>query len=340
VTLRVALIGAGTVADLHAGALTATAGVQLVGVYDANRSVTEKRAAAWDVPPFESRDAMLAEPGIDAVYVLTPAVDHVATATACVQAGKHVLIEKPVATDPEQIRALARAARQHGVHAVPGHNYLHLAEARRLVSDAQSGRLGDIRALFVNYAIAHPESLAAHYGDLIEELFVHHLYLAHAVLGAPSQVTAGRLKPAWTALPTSDQAWITLTYHNGDAADPRPAASAHLFASFAVDDLGVDPQTFAVKALGTQGTSGFSWRASTRRASGDFSVDLPLYEETYLAQTEAFRDVVTGRGREMSTLEDAAAVADVVRAADESATAQRTVTLQSDAAVADQPTVP
>ncbi len=73
------------------------------------------------------------------------------------------------------------------------------------------------------------------------------------------------------------------------------------------------PQTLAVKAFGTEGTSGFSRRSCTSRSTaGGYSVGLPLYEETYEHEVRAFRDIVRGDDEPVSDLDAAADAAEIL----------------------------
>lgn len=304
--LRIGFLGAGTVARLHADAIDQTPGVTLTTVYDLKPDRAAELAADHGAVTAPDPAALLAG-DVDAVYVLTPTASHLELAHQCLDHGKPVLVEKPVADDPAAIRELAEHAERAGLAAVPGHNYLHLPECGRLVRHARQGRLGRVRALFVTYAIAHPEWLAAQYGGVFGEVMVHHAYLALAVLGPPDRVHGGTCVPGWDELTSDDQAWMTWEYDNGSV--------AQLFASFAVDDLSSDPVTFAVKALGTTGSTTVSWRgAATAPDDGPFRYGMPLYEETYQHECAAFRDTVRAGAAPLSTLTDAAHVATILGA--------------------------
>jgi predicted dehydrogenase len=302
--VRVGFLGAGTVAWLHASAIAGTPGMELAAVYDPRNDRATALAAAYAAEPLASDRHLAGHDGVDAVFVLTPTSAHVTAARQCIDAGKHVLIEKPVAEDPAAIRDLAAHARRKDRIAVPGHNYLHLPECARLVRQVRTGGLGRIRALFITYTIAHPEELAAQYDGVLAEVMVHHSYLGLAVLGRPDRVHGGACPPGWTRLTTDDQAWMTWEYSSG--------VLAQMFASFAVDDLSDTPVTFAVKALGTRGTATVNWRSASTADDGPFRVGMPLYEETYRNQCAAFRDVISGAAQPVSTLDDAAEVAGII----------------------------
>jgi predicted dehydrogenase len=304
--VRVGFLGAGTVARLHAAAIAETPGIELAAVYDPRMERAEALAVAYGAEPVPAGRALIGHDRVDAVFVLTPTHAHVTSARECVDAGKHVLVEKPVDDDPAVIRDLDARARRVGRVVVPGHNYLHLPECTRLVRQARDGRLGRVRALFITYTIAHPEELAAQYGGVLAEVMVHHAYLGLAILGRPDRVHGGACPPGWATLATDDQAWMTWEYSSG--------ALAQMFASFAVDDMSDTPATLAVKALGTKGSSALNWRSTSTAGDGPFQVGMPLYEETYRNQCAAFRDAIRLGTAPLSTLDEAAEAARIISA--------------------------
>ncbi len=303
-SLRVGFLGAGTVARLHAAAIEQTPGVDLVGIADPNWSQAAELAAVHGVMGVADGESLIERADIDAIFILTPTAAHADLAHRCLDAGKHVLIEKPVAENPEAIKKIVAHAERVGRLAIPGHNYLYLPECTRLLRLIRAGKLGTVRALFITYAIAHPEDLAAHYGGVMDEILIHHAYLALAVLGAPDSVQGGRAATGWDNLATDDQAWMTWEYESG--------AIAQLFGTFAVDDLSSDPVNFGIKVLGTDGSAAINWRAVSTSDGGPFRVGMPLYEETYLHECAAFRDAVRGESAPLSTLDDAARIARMI----------------------------
>ena len=303
-TLGIGLVGAGAVAELHARALAQTSGVTLRAVTDRDEGRASDLASRAGAAARLTLTDLLDDPAVDAVYVLTPAESHVGIARHCLHAGKHVLIEKPVAPTPEEVETVDREARSAGLVAFPGHNYLYLPECARVIRQARQGLLGAVRYVSVTYAIRHPEALAAHYGSVLDEVMVHHAAITLALCGRPDAVHGGVSTPAWQKLRTDDQAWMAWEYSSG--------CTALMFASFAVDDTSADPVTFSVKVLGTEGSAAMSWRSLTG-TGGPFAVGLPLYEETYVHEAAAFRDAVTEGRSPLSNLNDAAEIARLLR---------------------------
>ena len=237
-----AFAGAGVVAELHHRALVANGEARLVGLFDPDHNLAAARSREWDVPSYADLSELVNAPGTDAVFVLSPSQTHEEVAVLALAAGKHVLIEKPVASTAAGCASLNNIAQESGLVCMPGHNYAYQPEFRRLLGLAQRGELGDIRAMWVIYALKHEEELAARYSGVLQEVMVHHAYLTYAILGRPTRVFAGRARPAWKTISSDDQAWMVWEY--------EPRAVAQLFASFAIDDDTSDPWTFVVKVPG------------------------------------------------------------------------------------------
>ena len=204
--IRLAVIGAGAAGDHHLRAAARVRGVDVVGVCDSDRGLRESGAASVGASAYEDSDAVFSDRAVDAVIIATPASTHLGLAAAALRAGKHVLIEKPVSDDAAAIRRIAARAQALGLVAMPGHNYVYLPEARRMVEAVRRGELGAPRAAFMTYAISHAESLAALYGPVLSEVMVHHAYLAYACFGRPTSMVAGQSRPGWSELATSDRA--------------------------------------------------------------------------------------------------------------------------------------
>lgn len=304
----VCFAGAGMAAELHHRAAVLGGHVRLCGLVDPRQDLAARRAQEWGCRAYPSLDAALADEAVRAVFVLTPAEAHEETALAALRAGRHVLVEKPVA-DAAGIARMSAEAQQRGLACMPGHNYAYQPEftaVRRLV---QSGDLGRIRAAWITYVIRHPEDVARHYGTVLEEVMIHHAYLGLALFGPPELVYAGQMEPGWQHHPVSDQAWMTWHYPGG--------LSLHLFATFAVDDETSDPWMFVVKVLGERGGATYNWRDSLfRRPLGSLSFAVPGYEDSYIHEQQAFAAALGGRPDAIvSGLADARQVALVLAAA-------------------------
>ena len=117
--LRVGVVGVGALGQHHARVYAGLAGARLAGVYDVDAARGAEVAGRYACPVFAHlRDAAL---GVDAVSVAVPTVDHHRVARVFLDAGKHVLVEKPMAVTLAEADDLIRVAAQHGVVLQVGH---------------------------------------------------------------------------------------------------------------------------------------------------------------------------------------------------------------------------
>lgn len=88
---------------------------------------------------------MLNGAGIDAIVIATPVKHHFALAKASLLAGKHTLIEKPMAASSEECEELIEIAEQKGLVLMVGHTFLYSAPVRRIIEIVEAGDIGEIR---------------------------------------------------------------------------------------------------------------------------------------------------------------------------------------------------
>lgn len=110
------VIGLGVWGETHLKTYTDTPGCELVGVCDLNEELAQRRAEEYGVP-FWTTDyhELLARPDLQAVSVVTPDFAHFEIAMAAAAAGKHLLLEKPLATHLAEAEQIAQAAQEAGI---------------------------------------------------------------------------------------------------------------------------------------------------------------------------------------------------------------------------------
>lgn len=197
-TLRVGLVGCGAFARFSMARYRTLPGVTVAAVADIDAAAA-RRAAAELGTGVRSPDAVLVAPDVDLVYIATPPAVHFHQARAALEAGRHVLVEKPLATTVADAEALvARAARQGRVCVA------NLVERYNPLADAvaaviRSRLLGDlVHGLFVNEA-ADEGLMPGHWfwdrdvsGGIFVEHGVHFFDLVAFWLGAGEVVAAAR----------------------------------------------------------------------------------------------------------------------------------------------------
>jgi len=147
--MRFGLIGFGAIGALRAKALRRTAGAELRMVVD---PVSERRgeaAARFGVRVAAGIDDIIRSKDIDAVIVSTPPNLHRQHCEMALQAGKHVLCEKPLATTVQDCRSIVEAARRYRRTLGTGFNYRFypaIAKARELIAEGRIGELDHVKS--------------------------------------------------------------------------------------------------------------------------------------------------------------------------------------------------
>ncbi|HJT64395.1 MAG TPA: Gfo/Idh/MocA family oxidoreductase [Candidatus Limnocylindria bacterium] len=144
--LHTAVIGTGFVGPHHVDAVRRTGYADVAVLVGSNPDRTARRAADLGVDQWSTdSDAVLADASIDVVHVCTPNHTHVSLGRAVLEAGKHLVLEKPIAVDQEGAESLVGAAARsdrHAMVALTYRGYPMVQQARSMVAE---GQLGDIR---------------------------------------------------------------------------------------------------------------------------------------------------------------------------------------------------
>ena len=113
--MNIAIVGCGFVADYYLATLPNHPDLRLIGVTDHNPDRAARFAAFHDVPKYDSLDALRHDDRVELVLNLTNPRSHFEVTRACLEAGKHVYTEKPLAMELEQARTLVELAEVRGL---------------------------------------------------------------------------------------------------------------------------------------------------------------------------------------------------------------------------------
>jgi len=138
------VVGAGMISQFHASALAAMEGAELVAVFDRSRERAETYAQQHACASYDNLDAFLAHEGLDVVTICTPSGVHLEPALAAAQAGKHVVVEKPIEVTTEKVDELIAACEANNVELI-GVLPRRFNESTRIFKSAiEEGRFGKI----------------------------------------------------------------------------------------------------------------------------------------------------------------------------------------------------
>ncbi|MBE2180311.1 MAG: Gfo/Idh/MocA family oxidoreductase [Chthoniobacterales bacterium] len=136
----------------------------IVGLAEADEALARAKCERYHIDPalvHPSLEAMLEAAKPEAVVVFTSIDQHLDAVRACAARGIHVMVEKPLALDAEQARAIAALAEKHGIHVLTNYEttwYPSVQATRRVVQD---GAVGDIRKMIARDGHQGPKELGA-----------------------------------------------------------------------------------------------------------------------------------------------------------------------------------
>lgn len=223
--IRLGVVGLGMAAAPHAQSLLDLRGrVEVAGVFspspDRRRAFTER----YGFPEAESLDAILSDPSVDGLIVLTPPSTHLEIVRAAAAAGKHILLEKPLEITLKRSEALVEAAEKAGVRlAVVLQNRFRrtILQVGDMVRDGQLGELVSVSLRLSNW---RPQSyydepgrgtLARDGGGVLLTQGIHALDQMIALTGLPEEVSGYVATSPIHRMETEDVAHAALRFANG-----------------------------------------------------------------------------------------------------------------------------
>jgi predicted dehydrogenase len=215
--MKAVLIGAGAIAREHLGALKALPGVEVAGICDLSPVMAEATAEQFRVGRwFTDHRKMLDEVRPDLVHVTTPPSSHARLATDALEAGAHVIVEKPITHDLAEMEALLALAEKKRRFLIEDHNYLFNLPVARLLAMQARGELGELVHVHVSFHLSilgpgsryvdpnvpHPCTHGP--GGAIADFVTHLAYLAVAFAGPSEELYVSWRKRAESPLPADE----------------------------------------------------------------------------------------------------------------------------------------
>ncbi|WP_411288751.1 Gfo/Idh/MocA family protein [Phenylobacterium sp.] len=198
---------------------------RLVAAADPRAEARAAFAAEFQETAHVDAAAVLADPQVEVVYIATPHALHAGQAVAAARAGKHVLVEKPMALDLAACRAMTAAAAEAGVQLIvgPSHSYdAPIAHAADLIG---SGAYGPVRMITsINYTdfLYRPrrseELDTARGGGVVFSQAAHQVDVARRLAGAPLRSVRAQTGAWDPARPTEGAYQALLAFGNGATA--------------------------------------------------------------------------------------------------------------------------
>jgi predicted dehydrogenase len=150
--VRAGLIGGGFVAKIHAEALRRLGYVEVVAIAGRNWESARSRAEELSIPiAYGDFHELVNDPEIDVIHILTPNSSHYPMAKACIDAGKHVICEKPLAMNTQESAELVELAKEKDVINCICHNLRYYPMVKQARAMVKADEIGDIRLVHGHY---------------------------------------------------------------------------------------------------------------------------------------------------------------------------------------------
>jgi predicted dehydrogenase len=303
-TIRWGIIGCGDVTEVKSGpGFQKAENSSLVVVMRRNGKLAEDYARRHGVPKwYDSADALIRDPEVDAVYIATPPYAHKEYTIMCAQAGKPVYVEKPMGINCAECQEMIEACRAAGVPLFVAYYRRSLPRFLKIKELLDAGAIGDVRGVTMTLYMPLPDEFDWHYtpeiggGGKFVDMGCHTLDFLDYVLGPIRSVTgfAGNLGGHY---PAEDIVTGAFEFESG-----VQATGIWSFTTFEMFDR--------AEIVGTMGKISFSSfdtepvLLTTREGVTEFTIDNPPHVHQPLTQTIV--DELNGVGRCPSTGESGA----------------------------------
>src|ERR1700730_7867849 len=190
--LRFGLLGAGRIGRVHAASVAMHPRAELAVVYDPVEAAAREVAAQYGAAPTGDADAILGNADIDAVIIASPTPTHVDLLTACAQAGKVVLCEKPIDLDLARVDACWEDIKGLNAAVMVGFNRRFdptFAEMRDRVAGGEIARVAPL-IITSRHPAPAPAAYIASSGGLFRDMTIHDFDMARFFLGEVVEVHA------------------------------------------------------------------------------------------------------------------------------------------------------
>lgn len=149
--INAAIVGTGFIGPAHLEALRRIPNVEVTALVEVNQELADQKAIALGIPNAYTFDEMLKQPSIDIVHICTPNFLHFSQAKAVLNAGKHVVCEKPLAVKIEEAEELVQIADKKSLVNAVHFNLRYYPMVRQMKMMREKGDLGEVYSIMGSY---------------------------------------------------------------------------------------------------------------------------------------------------------------------------------------------
>jgi UDP-N-acetylglucosamine 3-dehydrogenase len=213
--LGVAVIGTGQWGKNHARVYKELASTELVAVCDVNAERAKAMATQYGVKAYSDSTKMLKDKSIDAINICTWSTVLAKEALKALRAGKHVLVEKPMATNPQQAEKLVQTAQENGLHLTVGFLMRFIPGLQQIRESVENKKIGSLVCATAKRVSQWPERI----GDVgvVKDTAIHDIDVMRFIanedpVAVYAKIGSMRIKKF------EDYAQIMLSYEDGKSA--------------------------------------------------------------------------------------------------------------------------
>ena len=276
----------------------------------------------------ESHQIVLEDPDVHGVIISTPAASHFSLARQVLDAGKHVFVEKPLATKVAEVDELSRRAAERNLVVMTGHTFVYNSAVRYVKKLIDSGELGDLRYIYsqrLNLGRIRSDI------DALWNFAPHDISIIQYWLGDPEPISIGRQGMAYMQDGIDDVVFLSLEYPGKVIAnihvswlDPQKVRKMIIVGSrkmvvyddiaenkIAIYDKGIDRRAILGENMDFDNpqVSGFNYR------SGDILIPEVKFAEPLRVEAEHFADCIRNSREPLTGLSHARTVVSILERA-------------------------
>lgn len=307
-SLKIGMVGMGFIADWHYKGFSENPDADIVGMCHvffgtdeqkaAEKKALKEKCAELDIKAYDSFEDMVTDPDIDALVIGSINPYHFDQIKVAFDNGKHVMVEKPVVTDFDQLAELEKLSADKGLKIFPAHNFVYRNAVRKAKKIIDEGKLGQIihSSFVITHTIGEGHATGwrankeiAKGGALIDS--GHHLvYQTLYLLGCPEKIHGFTSKMVLKNMDCEDTAQINMFYPDG--------SMAVVMQSWTSDHAGM---INGIRIFGTEGSIVISDALYFNDEKLDTDVE---YEDSFKNQAKAFSDYLLNNVKPLSGLDD------------------------------------
>lgn len=215
--LKVGVVGLGAIGQKHVDVLRKLRHVELVAISDLNEDLLTKNTTGTDIVGYADYHGMLEHPGLEAVVIATPDQLHRDVTIDFLRAGKHVLVEKPIATTVEDGEAMVQVAKETGKKLMVGFTLRFIPHYIQAKNAVTSGKLGVVSSIFARRlnVITQAERLGGRTG-VLHFLAIHDFDLLHWIIGSkPVSIYSSASTSVERKYPQENETFSIINFENG-----------------------------------------------------------------------------------------------------------------------------